>query len=60
MHSKKHVVLSLELFVVFPQAPFRVMNVPGHASARIIQWATAPWLLEEVAVGDFVTPFVLE
>ena len=45
--------------VVFPQAPFRVTNVPGHASAGIIQLRNctmASW----GAVGDFVTPFVLE
>jgi hypothetical protein len=30
--------------VVFPQAPFRVTNVPGLASAGIIQLRNAPWL----------------
>ena len=34
--------------VVFPQAPFRVTNVPGHASAGIIQLRNAPWLPLEV------------
>ena len=43
----------------FPQAPFRETNVPGNASAGIIQLRNctmASW----GAVGDFVTPFVLE
>jgi hypothetical protein len=29
--------LANTVVVVFPQAPFRVTNVPGHASAGIIQ-----------------------
>ena len=36
------------LVVVFPQAPFRVTNVPGLASAGIIQLRNAPWLPLEV------------
>jgi hypothetical protein len=31
--------------VVFPQAPFRVTNVPGHASAGIIQTGNCTLLL---------------
>ena len=38
--------------VVFLQAPFRVTNVPGHASAGIV--------LLSNCVGDFFTLFVLE
>ena len=44
--------------VVFPQAPFRATNVPRPTLVSS-NCATAPWLPEE-AVGDYVTPFVLE
>ena len=46
--------------VVFPQAPFRVTNVPGQASAGIIQLRNCTMAFLRMAVGDLVTPFVLE
>ena len=46
------------LLFVFPQAPFRATNVPRPTLVSS-NCATAPWLPEE-AVGDYVTPFVLE
>ena len=46
--------------VVFPQAPFRVTNVPGQASAGIIQLRNCTMAFLRTALGDLVTPFVLE
>ena len=46
--------------VVFPQAPFRVTNVPGQASAGIIQLRNCTMAFLRTAFGDLVTPFVLE
>ena len=48
------------IVVVFPQAPFRVTNVPGQASAGIIQLRNCTMAFLRMAVGDLVTPFVLE
>ena len=46
-----------DVAVVFPQAPFRVTNAPGHASVGIIQLRNCTL---GVAVGYFVTQIVLE
>ena len=48
------------LHVVFPQAPFRVTNVPGQASTGIIQLRNCTMAFLRTALGDLVTPFVLE
>ena len=50
----------LTVVVVFPQAPFRVTNVPRQASAGIIQLRNCTMAFLRMAVGDLVTPFVLE
>ena len=50
----------LVVVVVFPQAPFRVTNVSGQASASIIQLRNCTLAPCRGALGDFVTPFVLE
>ena len=47
------------IVVVFPQAPFRVRMFPEKPLPVSSNCPTALWLPEE-AVGDFVTPFVLE
>jgi hypothetical protein len=44
--------------VVFPQAPFRATNVP-RPNLVSSNCTTAPWL-PVGALGDFVTPFILE
>ena len=49
-----------KVVVVFPQAPFRVTNVPGQASAGIIQLRNCTMAFLRTALGDLVTPFVLE
>ena len=40
--------------VVFPQAPFRLTNVPGQASAGIIQLRNCTMAFLRMAVGDLV------
>jgi hypothetical protein len=39
---------------------FRVTNVPGQASAGIIQLRNCTMAFLRTALGDLVTPFVLE
>ena len=54
--------LLVVVVVVFPQAPFRVTNVPGQASAGIIQlrnctlapWGNRGWLCYSICIGEVV------
>ena len=45
------------LFVVFPQAPFRVTNVLGQASADIIQLRNCTMAFLRTALGDLVAVY---
>ena len=59
-NQPQHPVNGEVVVVVFPQAPFRVTNVPGQASAGIIQLRNCTMAFLRTALGDLVTPFVLE
>ena len=60
LSTNQNAQYSQVVVVVFPQAPFRVTNVPGQASAGIIQLRNCTMAFLRIAVGDLVTPFVLE
>ena len=64
--DQNHLDVPTDVAVVFPQAPFRVTNVPGHASAGIIQlrnctlasWGSHRWLCYSICIVEVVWLFM--